>query len=283
MSNYFQNQTQKQNNSAILNLESLTKQYDTTLIQYNQVQSDYINTMQNTPSSSLPTQSQSQTQTSSNLVSIPNSTYWGTIGISTTNVSSVDKCSALCSRTPGCSGATYNVTNNNQNNCWLRGGDGSIIAGASNQYAIIPQAKNYLKTLEKLNVQLINLNNQIMNILDTNKNVFLAQDNERNQKYAILKENYRTLENERRIILDQLLQHQTIAGKQKQGDLIVTMNYYNYVLLLIIVLICVFILSKTVVVLIGENVASSPNSPIAYMSFIILTCFIIFLFYLFLF
>jgi hypothetical protein len=283
MSNYFQNQNQKQNNSAILNLESLTKQYDTTLIQYNQVQSDYINTMQNTPSSSLPTQSQSQTQTSSNLVSIPNSTYWGTIGISTTNVSSVDKCSALCSRTPGCSGATYNVTNNNQNNCWLRGGDGSIIAGASNQYAIIPQAKSYLKTLEKLNVQLINLNNQIMNILDTNKNVFLAQDNERNQKYAILKENYRSLENERRIILDQLLQHQTIAGKQKQGDLIVTMNYYNYVLLLIVVLICVFILSKTVVVLIGENVASSPNSPIAYMSFIILTCFIIFLFYLFLF
>ena len=283
MSNYFQNQNQNQNNSAILNLESLTKQYDTTLIQYNQVQSDYINTMQNTPSSSLPTQSQSQTQTSSNLVSIPNSTYWGTIGISTTNVSSVDKCSALCSRTPGCSGATYNVTNNNQNNCWLRGGDGSIIAGASNQYAIIPQAKSYLKTLEKLNVQLINLNNQIMNILDTNKNVFLAQDNERNQKYAILKENYRTLENERRIILDQLLQHQTIAGKQKQGDLIVTMNYYNYVLLLIVVLICVFILSKTVVVLIGGNVASSPNSPIAYMSFIILTCFIIFLFYLFLF
>jgi hypothetical protein len=282
MSKYFQNQNQnqKQNNSAILNLESLTKQYDTTLIQYNQVQSDYINSsLQNTQSSSQP---QLQT-TSSNLVNIPNSTYWGTIGISSSNVSSVDKCSALCSKTPGCSGATYNVTNNNQNNCWLRGGEGSIIAGANNQYAIIPQAKSYLKTLEKLNVQLINLNNQIMNILDTNKNVFLAQDNERNQKYAILKENYRRLENERRIILNQLLQHQTIEGKQKQGDLVVTMNYYNYVLLLIIVFICVFILSKTVIVLIGENVASSPNSPIAYISFIFLTCFIIFLFYFFLF
>jgi hypothetical protein len=65
MSNYFQNQNQnqKQNNSAILNLESLTKQYDTTLIQYNQVQSDYINSsLQNTSSSSLPTQSPSQPQ-----------------------------------------------------------------------------------------------------------------------------------------------------------------------------------------------------------------------------
>ena len=150
MSNYFQNQ--KQNDSAILNLESLTKQYDTTSIQYNQVQSDYINSLQNT--------SQEQIQSTSNLANVPNSTFWGTTGISSTNVSSLDKCSALCSKTPGCSGATYNVTNNNQNNCWLRGGDGSIITGTSNQYAIIPQATNYLKTLEILNIQLINLNNQ---------------------------------------------------------------------------------------------------------------------------
>jgi len=289
MSNYFQNQNQnqKQNNSAILNLESLTKQYDTTLIQYNQVQSDYINSsLQNTQSSSLPTQSPSQPQvqtTSSNLVTIPNSTYWGTIGISSSNVSSVDKCSALCSKTPGCSGATYNVTNNNQNNCWLRGGEGSIIAGSTNQYAIIPQAKSFLKTLEKLNVQLINLNNQIMNILETNKNVFLAQDNQRNEKYALLKENYRKLEKERRMILKQLLQHQTIEGKQTEGELIVTMNYYNYVLLLIIVLLSVFILSKTAVILISENVTSSSNSTFGYISIIFFVCFIIFLLYYFLF
>jgi hypothetical protein len=122
-----------------------------------------------------------------------------------------------------------------------------------------------------------------MNILETNKNVFLAQDNQRNEKYTLLKENYRKLEKERRIILKQLLQHQTIQGKQKQGELIVTMNYYNYVLLLIIVLICVFILSKTVVILIGENVISSSNSTFSKIFFITLTCFIIFLLYYFLF
>lgn len=254
MANYFQNQNQ--NNSAILNLESLTKQYDTTLIQYNQVQSDYINYLQKNPTSGQVENS----GTTSNLVSAPNSAFWGTTGVLTTKVSSVSECSALCSKTPKCSGATYNDTNNNQNNCWLRGGDGTIITGTSNQYAIISQAKSYLKTLEKLNIQLINFSNEIMKILKTNKNVFIEQDNKRFEKYALLQENYAKLEKERRHILKQLLKHQTIEEKQNQGELVVTSNYYNYVLLLIIVLMCVFILSKIVVILIGANSTSSNGS-----------------------
>jgi hypothetical protein len=254
MANYFQNQ--RQNNSAILNLESLTKEYDTTLIQYNQVQSDYINYLQKNPSSGQV----ENTGSSSNLASVPNSTFWGTNGIFTTSVSSVSECSALCSKTPKCSGATYNVTNNSQNNCWLRSGDGTIITGTSNQYAIIPQAKTYLKTLEKLNIQLINFSNEIMKILKTNKNQFIEQDTKRFEKYALLQENYAKLEIERRNILKQLLKYQTIEEQQNQGELIVTSNYYNYVLLLIIVLICVFILSKTVITLIGKNATSSSNS-----------------------
>ena len=281
MANYFQNQ--KQNNSAILNLESLTKEYDTTLIQYNQVQSDYINYLQKNPSS---TQIENA-GTNSNLVSLPNSTFWGTNGILTTSVSSVDECSALCSKTPKCSGATYNVTNNSQNNCFLTSGDGTIVTGTSRQYAIIPEGKKYLKTLEKLNIQLINFSNEIMKILKTNKNVFLEQDTKRFEKYALLQENYAKLEIERRNILEQLLKYQTIEEKQNQGQLIVTSNYYNYVLLLIIALICVIILSKTVVVLIGENVtsssSSSSNSNLSLLIATILSGLIIFLLYYFLF
>jgi len=274
MSNYFQNQ--KQNNSAILNLESLTKQYDTTLLQYNQVQSDYINYLQHTSS-------QLQGQPDLKLTSIPNSTFWGTAGVSSSNVSSVEQCSALCSRTPGCSGATYNVTNNNQNNCWLRSGDGPVITGTNKQYAIISKANNYLKTLEKLNIQLINLNNQIMKVLESNKSVFMEQDSKRFEKYNVLKEKYTKLEFERRKILNQLFKHQTIEEKQNQGELIVTSNYYNYILLLIIALICVFILSKTAVVLISENASSSSNSNLSLLVATILSVFIIFLFYYFLF
>jgi len=281
MSTYLQNQ--KQYNSAILNLESLTKQYDNTLIQYNQVQSDYLNNLQNSQSSVVTGQVSAQQQPALDLVTVPSNTFWGTTSISSSNVSSVEKCSALCSITPGCSGATYNVTNNNQNNCWLRSGDGEIITGTSNQYAIIPKDKNYLKTLEQLNIQLINLNNEIMKSLENNKNIFTEQDNERFAKYAVLKENYGKLENERMNILKQLMKYQTLEGKQKQGELTVTMNYYNYVLLLIIVFICLFILSRTAVILIGENISSSSTSNYSVLISIILSGFVIVLFYYFLF
>ena len=276
MSDYFQNENKNQ--SAILNLESLTKQYDTTLIQYNQVQSDYINVLESQNSSSQVENS----GTASNLVSVPNTTFWGTKGISSSNVSSVSECSALCSKTPGCSGATYNVTNNNQNNCWLTSGDGSIITGTSDQFAIITEDKKYLKTLEKLNIQLIDLSDQIMQILKTNKNVFIEQDEKRFSKYALLRENYEKLEDERKKILEQLLKYQTMEEKQNQGELIVTRNYYNYILLLIIALICIFILSRTAVILISENASSSDNN-FGLLIATFLSCLVIFLFYYFLF
>jgi hypothetical protein len=277
MSNYFQNQNKNQ--SAILNLESLTKQYDTTLIEYNQVQTDYINQLESQQSS---IQAEPGV-TSSNLVTVPNSTFWGTKGISSSNVSSASDCSALCSKTPGCSGATYNVTNNNQNNCWLTSGDGSIIRGSTEQIAIIPKEKKYLETLEKLNIKLIHFSDKIMTLLRINKNVFLEQDEERFSKYALLRENYKKLEKERKNILEQLLKYQTIEEKQNQGELIVTRNYYNYVLLLIIALICIFILSRTAVVLISQNTGSSTDNNFGLLIATFLSCLLIFLFYYFLF
>jgi hypothetical protein len=277
MSNYFQNENKNQ--SAILNLESLTKQYDTTLIQYNQVQSDYINVLQSQQSSSQVENS----GTTSNLVTVPNSTFWGTKGISSSNVSSVSDCSALCSKTPGCSGATYNVTNNDQNNCWLTSGDGSIITGTTDQFAIISEDKKYLKTLEQLNTQLIYFSDQIMQILKTNKNVFIKQDEERFSKYALLRENYEKLEDERKKILEQLLKYQTMEEKQNQGELIVTRNYYNYILLLIIALICIFILSRTAVILVSQNTSSSSDNNFGLLIATLSSCLIIFLFYYFLF
>jgi hypothetical protein len=129
------------NNPTMLNLESLTKNYDTLLIQYNQLQNDYINYLQQNPSIIQ------QGKTNLNLVNIPNSTFWGATTLSTSNVSNVDQCRALCSNTPGCSGATFNVTNNTQNNCFLSGGDGMIIGGSATQYAIISKANQYLTTL----------------------------------------------------------------------------------------------------------------------------------------
>ena len=247
-----QNQNQNQNTSLILNLESLTKQYDTLLIQYNQVQSEYIDYLQKN-------QGKNGLQSSLDLTKVPNSTFWGTGAISSTNVSTLDQCSALCSKTPGCSGATYNITSNSQTNCWLRSGDGMVVTGTSKQYAIIPKAKNYLLTLQTLNSQLIDTNRKILQVFQQYETLS-DQDIDRVQKYNLLKKNYTHLEKERKDILNQLKDHQTIQEKQTHGSLIVTKNYYNYILLLFIVIVCLLILSKTVIDSVGQNSSSTSNS-----------------------
>jgi len=262
--NKMANNHQTKNNSLILNLESLTKQYDTLLIQYNQVQSDYLNYLQQNPTTIQPGQSNSQ------LTVVQNSTFWGTSGISSSNVSSVDQCSALCSRTPGCSGATYSITNNTQNNCWLRSGDGVVVAGSNKQYAIIPKSKEYLLTLQTLNSQLIDTNKNIMKVFHQCESI-PEQDIERVKKYNLLKQNNMKLEKERLNILNKLKYHQTIEEKKIEGELIVKKNYSNYILLSFIVLVCFLILSKTVIDSVNQNTAAYNSNSVLY---IILACLI---------
>jgi NADH:ubiquinone oxidoreductase subunit 3 (subunit A) len=269
-------ESQNKNNSPILNLESLTKQYDTLLIQYNQVQTDYINYLQKNPSTIQA--GSTTTQVNQELTSIPNNTFWGTSGISSSNVSTVEQCAALCSSTPGCSGATYNDTKTTQNNCWLRSGNGPIVSGTTNQYAIITQSKEYLLTLQTLNSQLISVNIQIIQLMQNNKTIFLSEDDDKNSKYNVLVQNNSKLEEERNDILVQLGQFQSINEKQSQGELIVTKNYYNYILLLIVVLICVFILSKIYVGSSNGNAEDIINIlSIIFFTFII--CVVVFIIY----
>jgi len=230
------------NNSDILHLETLVKQYDTLLIQYTQVQTDYINFLKVNV-----TTDQTNSSTNSKLVSIKGTTFWGTSGISSSNVSSVGQCSALCSSTSGCTGATYNSNSGTQNNCFLRSGDGDVIAGTSSQYAIVPQNKEYLLTLQNLNAQLMQVNSEISNFIQTNSSVFSTQNNDRLEKYKILQQNFEQLAEERIRIASELSQFQSLNEKQGQSELIVTKNYYSYILLLFLVIICLFFVGRIVI------------------------------------
>lgn len=244
---------ENQNNSDILHLESLVKQYDTLLIQYTQVQTDYINFLKENVTTN---------QSNSNnpkLVSIKGSTFWGTSAISSSNVSSVGQCSALCSTTNGCSGATYNSNSGTQNNCFLRSGYGDVIAGTNSQYAIVPQSKEYLLTLQNLNSQLIEVNNEISNFIQTNGDVFSTQNNERLEKYKLLQKNFEQLEQERIKIVTELSQFQSLNDVQGQGELIVTKNYYSYILLLFLVIICIFCVSRIVINSNNEKMEANMN------------------------
>jgi hypothetical protein len=56
------------------------------------------------------------------------------------------------------------------------------------------------------------------------------------------------------------MDQQTIEGKKTQTELVVTKNYYNYLVLLFIVLVCFLILSKTIINSFNQNDPSSNNN-----------------------
>lgn len=220
--------------STILDLESLTKKYDTLLIQYNQVQSDYINSLNNN---------------NNDLTSIQSSIFWGSgkINNSDSSIDTLEKCSALCSKTSGCTGATFNQTDYGDPKCWLRSGDGEVITAGPNNYAIIPLTKKYLLTLKGLNRQLTETNNKILTLIKNNKNDYAVQLEERSKYYNLLKKNYDSLESERLNILDKINAFESLDDVQKNSSLKVNKNYGYYVLLLVLSFICIFFVSKMVI------------------------------------
>jgi hypothetical protein len=260
-----------QNNSNILHLESLIKQYDTLLIQYTQVQTDYINYLKISVTKSQPT------TTTSNLVAIKGSTFWGNSAISSSNVQNVGQCTAVCSATSGCTGATYSTNSGTQNNCFLRGGDGDIIAGTNNQYAIVPKNKEYLNTMQNLNSQLLQINGEIMQIIQTNKNSPSTENNDETQRYELLQKNLKELEGEREKILSDLSQFQSLDEIQTQSTLTVNKNYYSFVLLLFLVLICIFFVSKIVLTSDSEKSEANMNIFVIIFSIFVITiiCFML--------
>jgi hypothetical protein len=228
--------------SVILDLETLIKQYDVILTQYKQVQSDYNSYLQNNNGSSQ-------------LTNIKNSLYQGTSVISNTRVQDINSCSALCSKTTGCSGATFKNVNVDQPNCIISSGNGSVLTTKDDSYAIIFVNKNYLLTLEQLNSQLIVISNKIIQKFQNNTNIFTNSDINRLDKYNVLKQNYMQLESQRSTISDQLKNFQSLEGKYNESQLIVQKNYYNYILLLFIVIVCFLLLSSSFTNYFSESIA----------------------------
>jgi heme/copper-type cytochrome/quinol oxidase subunit 4 len=114
--------------------------------------------------------------------------------------------------------------------------------------------------------------------MQNNKNTFLAEIKNRKSKYILLVQNNSKLEEERNNIVLQLSQFQSINEKQNEGELIVTKNYYTFVLLLIIALICMFILSKIYIGTASENADETVNI-LSTIFFIFIICVVVFIIY----
>jgi hypothetical protein len=169
--------------------------------------------------------------------SLKGQTFWGTGQAGSQSVytgGDIEQCKALCAKTSGCSGATFNPTAHQQPMCWLRTGEGELAKGLDTDYAIVPEAKQYLMIIESINKKLLDTNSKIQEINEKAEPEYnmLTQQNE--IKDNVLKQNYLHLTMERKKIKSLLDQYETLDKSETQGTLKIYQKYYTFILLLII-------------------------------------------------
>jgi hypothetical protein len=110
--------------------------------------------------------------------------------------------------------------------------------------AIVQQALYYSFQLQQINTQLMNINQQIMTISKNSYGDFKQNQQQNQQQAQILENNYKTLSQER-IQIDEIVnKFQTLNTAYENGNIIITTNYYIYIILLFTVIFLVFILIK---------------------------------------
>jgi hypothetical protein len=214
--------------SIVLNLEMLSMRYRNLLIEYENAVNNYIaflNEPRNIQNSSL--------------VTVNNAAYWGTTTVGQVNSSTVQECQASCASNSGCTGATYNSANSI---CYLRGGDGALTPTSDTQVAIVPKGKQMLQTIQNINQQLTQINQQIQNQTNSGQPLYTQQTQERRLKTSELIKQFIQLTEERNKIEQMVNEHENLDQQEIQGNMAINQNYYSFVLLLFLAFIVIIIL-----------------------------------------
>lgn len=229
---------EKKEQSSIIALETLVKEYDVVLTKYIQAQSDYITTLN---SENKPSQRKFLTN--------QGTAFWGEYGISENSADNVNSCVASCSLNPKCSGATFNSA---EQYCRLRGGVGDLVAASKNEISIIPESTNQLDLLRKLNEKLIQINNQITQMISANMPLYTQNKQEMDMKNNALKKNYYKLTADKMKIEEQIKENEDLHRQKENNALILNSNYSKYMIYFICVIVLLLFIS-TMSIFSGAN------------------------------
>ena len=229
--------TTEESSSIVLNLESLTKNYQTLLIEYQQAVVNYINYIKEKTDVS-----NNMVDNGDAMVTIKGVQYWGTGGISQNNAKTINECKAACVAASGCTGAIYNATDYARPMCWLRSGESNIRVGKENDYSIIKKEQYLLSIIQSINEKLTSINQQIMEITSVAQPVFETTAQESQYQNSTLINNYKQLTQDREKIAQLMNEYQTLEEQQIQGDIKINQNYYSFLLLIALAIIIIFML-----------------------------------------
>ena len=208
-------------NQNAIDLEKLNLEYKTQLTMYKQAVSNYVSFIK---------------KREDTFTSIPGQTFWGTGEIGSHTGGDIKQCEALCSKTSGCTGATYNPAGHEQPMCWLRTGDGELAKGSDTDYAIVPEAKKYLIIIESINKKLLDTNSKIQELNKKAQTEYITLKQQTQHQDNELLQNYAQLNVERNKINTLLNQYETLDKSETQGTIKITQKYYTFILLVIIVI-----------------------------------------------
>jgi hypothetical protein len=224
--------TDEESKSIILDLETLTKKYQTLLIEYQQAVVNYITYIKG-----------EQTDSSNNksFVTIKGS-YWGTSGISQNNSNTLQKCMSSCEKTNGCTGATFNATDYNTPMCFIRGGSSAITTGKEGDNAIISKGQYLLSIVQSINGQLTKINEEILAKTTQGQPLYDSTLEESISQNKLLKDKYIALTLDRKKITEMMNEYQTLDEIHIQEDIKINQNYYSFFLLLALSILIMYIL-----------------------------------------
>jgi hypothetical protein len=190
-------------NSALIKIETLQKEYEVTLQQYQEACQNYISLLETN---------------NKEFINLKGRTWWGTSGISENKTNTDKECQDMCANSNKCTGATFDSS---KRYCWTRTGESDITIGKDNDYAIIPKTTSTLVSMKNLNEKLIMLNDQLDNELTNIRPDIKEQLKEKNEKQIALNNSYKKLIEQKIEIEKQLQEYNSILEQQE--------NQYNYV------------------------------------------------------
>jgi hypothetical protein len=208
-----------------LQLQTLSDQFNTILSQYQNTYQDYLNAINSNDK---------------NLIIVDNTALTGGNIINTTQSVNIDTCQITCKNNDLCTGATFNISNNN---CSLNNGNISIV-NSSNSKSIVQKGVYYSYQLQQLNQQLLDLNKQIMDITNQSYSNYQQDIQKSRIQEETLQKNYQILLDERIQIEQMMREFETLNSANENGQINVTSNYYKYIIFLFIALFLVFILIR---------------------------------------
>ena len=209
--------------ASLITSQTLQKEYEVILQQYQEAGKNYINSLQN-----------SDTTTYS---ALPGRTWWGSSGLTEGTVETQEECENMCINADKCTGATFNPV---KRYCWARSGEGSVSVGIESDYALIPKQKATLIIMKGLNDKLLSINEQITKELKNINPEVQKQSQEKNIQTQNLNVSYHRLLEQKLVMEKQLQEYYSIEEENQNQSLYV--NQQNVSMRFWVLITCLILL-----------------------------------------